>query len=70
MSVLIQYDKYGSTNTRDYTTMNYYVIQFVSETYTLQEGTTCDVQISTSGGLVFKAQYLNFMQEKIKWYWE
>ena len=29
--------------------MGYYVIKFVSEAYTLQEYTTCDVKISTAG---------------------
>ena len=36
--------------------MRYYVINSVSEAYTLQEDTVCDLQISSSGEIVVKAQ--------------
>ena len=69
MSQLVQYGKYGSMNTIYTKTMGYCEIKFVSESYTLQEKNTCDVKISTSSGLVFKAQYLICIQENTYWYW-
>ena len=49
MALLVQYGKYGIINTTDYTKIGYYVIKVVSEAYTIQKDTTCDVQISTAG---------------------
>ena len=43
---------------------------FLSETYTLQEDTTCNGQIISSGELVVKTHYLSYMQEKPNRYWE
>ena len=40
----------------------FYVIMFTSEAYKLQDNTTIDGQIITSGGLVVKAQYICSMQ--------
>ena len=40
------------------------------EAYTLQEYTAYDVQISTDGELVVKSQYINCMQDNMKYYWE
>ena len=42
MASLIQSGNYGSINTKDSATMGYYVIEFVSEYYTLHKETTCD----------------------------
>ena len=39
--------------------MQYYIIKLFSEAYTIQEDTTYDRQISTSGELVFKYQTMN-----------
>ena len=50
--------------------MGYYVINFVSEAYTLQEDTTCDGHIISAGELVVKSQYLRCKQEETNWYWE
>ena len=50
--------------------MGYYVINFVSEAYTLQEYTTHGGKIFSSGEIVVKAQYLRCMQENTNWYWE
>ena len=58
ISSLAQSVKYDVMNTTDTTTMVYYVINFVSEFYTLQEDTTCDGQISKFSEMVVKAQYL------------
>ena len=49
---------YGSINT-DYTTKNgFYVIQIISESYTLQKNTQIDGHVIPSGEWVVKAQYL------------
>ena len=40
-----------------------------SEAYTIQDNTTIDGQIITSGELVVKAQYLCYMQVDTNWYW-
>ena len=53
MTSLDKSSKYGATNTTDITTMGYYLIRFVSETYNLQDDTTCDRQISAAGEIFF-----------------
>ena len=50
--------------------MGYYVINFVSEAYKLQDEITCDGQIFPAGELLVKAQYLSCMQENTNWYWD
>ena len=67
MAALVQTGKYGDINTTYTTKMGYYVINFLSESYTPQEDTTCDRQISTSGEIVVKSQYMNYMQDYTKW---
>ena len=42
MDVLVQTVQYGTINTTDTTTMELYVIKKLSESYILQEDTTCD----------------------------
>ena len=66
----LNYCKLGDINTTDTTTMGYYVIKPVSESYTLQEEIMCDGKISSAGELVVKYQYTNCMQDNTKWYWE
>ena len=63
MASLVQYGKYDAMNTTYTSTMRYYVINFVSEAFNLQEDTTCYGQIISSGELVVKAQYLSCMQK-------
>ena len=62
MASLVQSGMYVSINTDDNTLNGLYVIQFLSESYTLQNNTTIDVQVISAGGLVFKAQYLFIVQ--------
>ena len=69
MASLVESSKYGSINTIDTSTNGFYVIMFTSGAYTLQENTTIDGQIITSGELVVKAQYLCSMQVDNNWYW-
>ena len=68
MASLVKYGKYGTINKRDTSTMGYYVIKFVSESYTWQDDTICYGQISSAGELVVKAQYLICMQENTNWH--
>ena len=50
--------------------MGNYVVKFVSEAHTLQEGTKFNGHIILAGKIVVKAQYLRYMQEKNNWYWD
>ena len=61
MASLVQSGKYCAMNTIDASKIGYYVIKFVSEAYTVQVDTTCNVQIISSGELVLKAHYLSCM---------
>ena len=49
MAALAQTGKYGAIYKKDMNTMGYYVIKFLTETYTLQEDTYYNGKISTSG---------------------
>ena len=55
MASLVQSGIYGTINTAGNTTNGLYVIQFISEAYTLQNSATIDVQVISAGELVFKA---------------
>ena len=70
MALLFESGKYGAINTTDTTTNLFYVIMFTSEEYALQDNTTIDGQIITSGKLVIKAQYLCSMQVDTNGYWD
>ena len=67
-ALLYQSGMCGAINTDDTTTNGLYVIQFISEAYTLQNNTTIDGQIISAGELVVKVQYLLYMQENTNWY--
>ena len=58
MALLVQSGMYGANNTDDTTTNGLYVIQFLSEAYTLQNNKTIYGQVISSGELVVKAKYL------------
>ena len=68
MASLVQYGKYGAINTYDTTTDGYYVIKFISESYTLQNNTTIYGKNIAASELVFKAQYIFAMQNNTNWY--
>ena len=70
MASLVQLGMYGTINIYDTTSNGLYVIQFLSDAYTLQNNTTIDVQVISSDKLVVKAQYLFFVQEDNNWYWK
>ena len=69
MSSLVHVGKYGAINASDTTTMGYYVIKYLYETYTLQKFQTTDGQVSKSVEILVKAEYLSFMKSKRTWYW-
>ena len=62
MALLVESGKYVYISTTDTTTNGFYVITFISEAYILQENTTIDGQIITTGELIVKAQYLCSVQ--------
>ena len=62
MASFVQSGKYGVINTADTITNVFYVINLISEAYTLQNNTTIDGQIISAGELVVKAQYLCSIQ--------
>ena len=70
MASLDQSGMYVAINTDETTTNVFYVIQFISEAYTLQNNTQIDGQVISSGELVFKTQYLCSVQENTNWYWK
>ena len=55
MASLVQSVMYGAINKDDTTTNEFYVIQFISEAYTIQNNTTIYGQVISAGELVFKA---------------
>ena len=70
MASLVQSGMYGSINTYDTTTNGFYVIQLISEAYMLQNNTTIDGQVISSGELVVKAQCICSVQENTNCYWK
>ena len=70
MASLDQPGKYDAINIADTTTNGSYVINLISEAYTLQNNTTIDGDIISAGELVVKAQYLCSMQDDTNRYWK
>ena len=62
MASLVKSGMYDAITTYYTTTNGFYVIKFLSESYTIQNNTTTDGQVISTDKLVFKAQYLCFMQ--------
>ena len=58
MASLVQSGMYSEINTDNTTKNGFYVIQFLSEAYTLQNNTTIDGQVISDGELYVKAKYL------------
>ena len=52
MESLVQTGKHGAINVEGPTIMGYYVLDYVSDAFTLQEDTTTYMQVSISGELV------------------
>ena len=61
---LVQPGKCGNINAADLTTMDCYVIKYLSEPYTLKEDQTTDVQLSKPGENLVKAEYLSTTKSK------
>ena len=62
MALLVESVNYVVINTTDTATNGFYVIMFTSEAYTLQDNTTIDGKFIAAGELVFKAQYICYVQ--------
>ena len=69
MDSFVQLGMYGAINTEDTTKNGFYVIQFLSDAYKLQNNITIDGQVISAGELFVKAQYICSMQENTNWYW-
>ena len=69
VALLVQSCMYSEINTDDTTKNVFYVVQLLSEAYTLQNNTTIYWQVISSGELVVKAQYICSMQGNTNWYW-
>ena len=67
---LVRLGIYGAINTDDTSTNGYYVIQLLSDAYTLESNTKIDIQVISAGELVVKAKYLCSIQENTNWYWK
>ena len=70
MDLLVQSGMYGAINTYDTTTNLFYIIQFLSEAYTLQNNTIINEQFISTGELVVKAKHIFSVQENTNWYWK
>ena len=70
MDFFFQSGEYIAINTADTITNLFYVIEFISYAYKLQNNTTIDTQIISAGELVVKARYICFMKENSNWYWK
>ena len=64
MTSLVQLVKCGAINAKDPNKMIYYVIQYLSEPYTLREDQAIDVKVSKTGAIVVKDEYLSSMKSK------
>ena len=69
MATLSKTGKYSDINKIDTTRMEYYVIKFMSEAYTLHKETDWNLKMNSSGELVVKYQYMKCMQDNTDWYW-
>ena len=67
MASLVQWGMYVAINTDDTTANWLYVIQFISEAYTLQNNTKMDEHVISAGELVVGAQYLCSRQGNTNW---
>ena len=70
MASLFQSGMYGAINTYDTTPNGLYVIQFISEAYTLQNNTTIYGQVISASELVVKSKYICSIKENTNWYWK
>ena len=70
MASLVQLVKRGAINSSETTTMGYYGIKYLSETYTLQEDQTTDGQVNNAGKILVKTEYLSIMKSRKHWYWK
>ena len=53
----------------DTTEMGYYILNYVSDTFTLQEDITTYGKVSRVGEISVQSEYLSSTKEKKNWYW-
>ena len=70
MASFVQPGMYYAINKYDNTTNGFYVIQFISEAYTLENNTTIYGQVIFACESFVKAQYLCSIQENTNWNWK
>ena len=58
MASLVQYSKYGTIDAYETSKYGYYFIKLILKSYTIQNNTTVDGKITTTGKLVGKAKYI------------
>ena len=64
MSAFVHTGIYGAFNAADPTTLRYYVAKYISDNFTLHEYITVGGQVSKSGELVVRAEYLSIIKSK------
>ena len=69
MAALAKTGKYGAINKIDTTRMEYYVIKFMSETYTVHKETDFYRKFNSSSEQFLKYQHMNYMQDNTYLYW-
>ena len=66
MTSLVHTGDCGTSNTIDTITIKYYVVKFLTESFTLQDRIKIDRQVKKEGWLVFKSKHLSIMKAKKK----
>ena len=68
VSAILYNEKYGTINTAYPTTMGYYVVNLLPETYTLKYKKTVDKRFIKAGELIVKTEYLSTIKDNTNWY--
>jgi hypothetical protein len=68
MSLMVCKGKVGAIGTADNVGMGYYVIEWLSEPYTLQEDTDGMSGMIGTGTMVVDALYFNWVEHTPHWY--
>ena len=69
MASLVQTGKYSAINALDTTTLGYYGIKYVSDTFKLQEYIKMNGQVSKAVKLLVRSELISMTKGK-KWYWQ
>ena len=69
MSSLFQNGKYRAVNSSCPTKQGYYVVNFISEPYTLQGNKTVNKKVFNAGEFIVNVVYLIMIKSSKNWYW-